>query len=279
MAERIRRVDKTRLAGAVLLTLSALLAGFVVYVVFLSAFPQSRAQTGLERRFRTLLANTQAPLGGHIAAGTPVARLDIPSIGVHQVVVEGTTADQTRKGPGHLPTSPLPGQIGNVVMAGHALAYGGPFGDIGSLHRGAVIVVLTQQGRSVYQVSRHETFPSSDPAPLRATADNRLTLITSDDLLGSRREVVVAKLSGRPHPAPGGRPSVLAPAESGLAGGGGVGPALVLFLELLLVVSAATFMIYRRLSRPASYLITTPILLVAIWLLYSTMGRLLPATL
>ena len=50
----------------------------------------------------------------------------IPSIGVSEYVVEGTDADNLRKGPGHYPDTPLPGQQGTSAIAGHRTTYGAP---------------------------------------------------------------------------------------------------------------------------------------------------------
>jgi sortase A len=253
--------------------------GFVLFVVFLSAFSESRAQSGLQRHFATMLADAQAPVGGTIRMGTPVARLDIPAIGLHQIVVEGTGADQLRKGPGHVPVSPLPGQAGNSVIAAHALAYGGPFGSIGSLRPGDTVRVLTGEGQSTYRVTGKVTVGGADRQPFRATRDDRLTLVTSANIWGSSRTVVTARLVGKAQPAPAGRPTVLRPSQSGLAGGGGIGPALALWLEVLLAVAAVTVFAYRRLPRWSAYVITTPIVLAGLWLVYMTLGRLLPGTL
>jgi sortase A len=265
--------------GSVLIAWAAVLIGFVLFVAFLSAFSESRAQSGLQRHFATLLTDARAPVGGTISTGTPVARLDIPAIGLHQIVVEGAGADQLRKGPGHVSISPLPGQPGNSVIAAHALAYGGPFGSIGSLRPGDIVRVLTGEGQSTYRVADKLTVPASNTKLFQATRDNRLTLVTSADLWGSSRTVVTARLIGKVQPAPAGKPTVLRPSQAGLAGGGGAGPALALWLEILLVVAVATVVAYRRLPHWSAYVITTPIVLAGIWLVYTTLGRLLPATL
>ncbi len=264
--------------GVVMVAWAAVLVGFVVFAVFLSAFPESRAQAGLQRHFSTVLANAQAPIGGSIHLGMPVARLDIPAIGLHQIVVEGTSAAQLSKGPGHVPVSPLPGQAGNSVIAAHALLFSGPFRSIASLRPGDSIEVLTGEGQAAYRVTGHSTVASNSSRPFEATRDNRLTLVTAANLWASSREVVTASLVGAPQLAPTGRPTVLAASQTALAGGGGGGLTLGLFLGLFLVVAALTVAAYRRLPRWSSYIITTPILLASLWLLYTTLGRFLPAT-
>ena len=68
--------------------------------------------------------------------GDAVARIRIPKIGVDQYVVEGVDVDDLRKGPGHYPSTPLPGHEGNSAIAGHRTTYGAPFGDLDQLDTG-----------------------------------------------------------------------------------------------------------------------------------------------
>jgi len=262
----------------VALSAAGVLVGFLVFVAFLSGLAQQRTQASLQAKFATEVKNAEAPLGGVIPPGTPVARLDIPSIGVHQIVVEGATADRLRSGPGHVPTSPLPGQTGNAVIVGHSLAYSGPFHDISSLRKGQRVLVLTQQGTFTYTVTTDRTVKATATGPLAATPDNRLTLVTSGDLLDSTRTVVVATLDGKPSAAPSGRPATLTGVEAGLAGGGGAGPAILIGLEVVLLAAVGAFFAYRRLPRASAWIITTPVILVALWLFYSAVARVLPAT-
>ncbi|MET4807536.1 class GN sortase [Limibacillus sp. MBR-115] len=49
----------------------------------------------------------------------PVARLDIPSLGISRYVLAGTGGDSLAFGPGHLTGSALPGSTGHSVLAAH----------------------------------------------------------------------------------------------------------------------------------------------------------------
>ena len=51
--------------------------------------------------------------------GAVLGELEIPHIGLSVVVVEGTEARDLREAVGHIPGTALPGQAGNVVIAGH----------------------------------------------------------------------------------------------------------------------------------------------------------------
>ena len=73
--------------------------------------------------------------------GDAIGRIEIPAIGVKDYVVEGTDLENLRKGPGHYPETPLPGDRGTVAIAGHRTTYGAPFRHVDELHRGQEIAV------------------------------------------------------------------------------------------------------------------------------------------
>lgn len=100
------------------------------------------ASTGTAERFRT----------GEIKSGDPVTRLEIPTIDVDTVVVEGTSLAALRAGAGHYPDTPLPGEAGNVAIAGHRTTYGRPFNRIDELKAGDEVVLTTPLGRYTYEV-------------------------------------------------------------------------------------------------------------------------------
>ena len=49
----------------------------------------------------------------------PVGRLSVPGLGVHRIVLAGTNGSSLAFGPGHFFNSPLPGDDGNSLIAGH----------------------------------------------------------------------------------------------------------------------------------------------------------------
>ena len=80
----------------------------------------------------------------------------IPKIGVDKIVVEGVGRNDLRKGPGHYPDTPMPGQPGNAAIAGHRTTYGAPFNRIDELEPGDEILVTTLQGPFTYEVTGTE---------------------------------------------------------------------------------------------------------------------------
>jgi sortase A len=85
-----------------------------------------------------------------------IGRIEIPRISLDRPVYEGITLGTLDNGPGHWPGSAMPGQIGNVVVAGHRVSHSGPFRNIDQLQPGDEVVLTTADGRFVYVVSGSE---------------------------------------------------------------------------------------------------------------------------
>lgn len=139
-------------------------------------------------------------------SGEAVARIVIRAIKMDQIVVEGTDVDALRKGPGHYPWTPMPGQPGNASIAGHRTTYGAPFANIGNLRPGDRITVQTAQGEFVYEVLAQDSptkgylIVSPDRVDLlRDNGNNLLTLTSCHPRFSNRQRIVVqAKLLGDP---------------------------------------------------------------------------------
>lgn len=99
-----------------------------------------------------LAGSAKAYRDGKIATGDALTRLEIPRLGVDVVVVEGTTPAALRAGAGHYPKTPLPGEAGNVAIAGHRTTYGRPFSRMDELVPGDRVILTTPIGRHVYEI-------------------------------------------------------------------------------------------------------------------------------
>lgn len=84
--------------------------------------------------------------------GEPFTRLVIPSIGLETMVVEGTSWKALRAGAGHYPNTPLPGEKGNVAIAGHRTTYGKPFNKLDKVKLGSKVRLETPVAVHTYQV-------------------------------------------------------------------------------------------------------------------------------
>ena len=82
-------------------------------------------------------------------------------------------------GPGHYPGTPLPGQPGNVGIAGHRTTFGAPFFRLNEVSRGDLVLLTDTSGTTwVYDVVRQWVVDPSDTAVLDTTRAPMLTLTT-----------------------------------------------------------------------------------------------------
>jgi sortase A len=133
--------------------------------------------------------------------GDAIGRIRIPAIGVDDYVVEGTDVENLRKGPGHYPNTPLPGQHGTSAIAGHRTTYGAPFRRIDDLGRGQRIVVDMPYGHYVYRVERTRIVIPTDLSVLRRVGHDRLILSACHPLYSASERIVVFSRLARRGPA------------------------------------------------------------------------------
>lgn len=127
-----------------------------------------------------------------VAAGESFAFISIPEIGLEDVVMyEGVDRETLKKGPGHMVTTPLPGQPGNAVISGHRTTHGRPFFDVDLLEVGDRVEVETEIGTHVYEIREIQIV---EPTDVWVT-DNRpggwLTLTTCHPKFSARQRLVI----------------------------------------------------------------------------------------
>ncbi|CAB4559214.1 unannotated protein [freshwater metagenome] len=171
--------------------IAVVIFGLVLYVI--EPLFQERDQGMLLDSYRTSIdkaANQATGLQGvevptvAPAFGSPVSVLEIGSLGLQTVVVEGVDSATTRVGPGHVPGTAAPGQPGNSVIVGRRTMFGGTFGDLSSMRIGDEIIVTTTQGQTLYQVTDvggSELTPDANPitAPVVAAPTTTTTSTTT----------------------------------------------------------------------------------------------------
>jgi sortase A len=130
--------------------------------------------------------------------GDAIAKIDIPKIGVSEYVVEGTDTDSLRKGPGHYPETPLPGDPGTTAIAGHRTTYGAPFRHIDELKPGQRVIIDMPDARLVYRVEQTKIVDDQDLSVLDKVGYQRLVLSACHPLYSAAQRVIVfARLAKR----------------------------------------------------------------------------------
>ena len=278
------REHPLRAAGSVLLLVLLFGAGFFVYLYGLSGLTESRAQTTMFKNFVGQLSQATAPVGPTVqnaagvqvpvAEGAPVAVLNIPQIGLRDVVVvNGTTSRDLTLGPGHVPASVLPGQGGVSVIYGKVATFGAPFAHLMRLNRGDRFTVTTGQGTATYEVESFGT--SSNPAP--ADSANRLILETAASSFTPTSAVQVnAILVSTPQPNPGGWPPITAQEVDMASDSADSLVPLTLWSQALLIAVIIATVAANRWSRWPTYLCMAPVVIALTWCVYENLACLLP---
>lgn len=275
--ERERRPLTTAKAIAIGLTLiAAVIGAFCGYLFIGSALQASRAQDVMYEDLRVDLAQAVVPVSGAIAPGTPLGLVQVPRLGIEQVFVQGSASEQTMEGPGLQPDSVLPGQQGRSILVGRRATYGAPFSHLDEMQTGDIIVVTTGQGRFEYVVDIVRTTDAPDTKIESVPA--RLSLVTSDPAITPTRSLVVsAQLDGKALPASTG--TVARPADQPGEGSKSHLVALLLWSQLLLVVTCAFTWAALKVPGRALWIGAVPVFIAILWNVFQNLAVLLPNTL
>ncbi len=293
--------------GRTCIALGVLILLFVVYQVWGTGIREAQAQNKLENEFEELLgappgsADTSSttttsepgpppPPPPPPAEGDAMARIRIPDLGIDKIVVEGVTLDDLKRGPGHYPDTPMPGQPGNAAIAGHRTTYGAPFGRIDELEAGDEILVTTLQGAFRYEVREQLIVSPGQVEVLDDFGDDRLTLTACHPKYSARqRIIVVAALVGEAAPPPAQAPAGQSDEIPGDESAGGrtidaglsgerasAWPAIMLGVACALVWIAA-WLLGKLWQRWPAYVLCLPLFLLLLFFLFENFSRLLPA--
>jgi sortase A len=188
-ALRSRPVARRILSGFSIIT-AVVALGMLAYPLYTN-YQQDRLQSKLAIQLRSP-ERKAAYAAGHTPEGDALTRLVIPTLKVDTVVVEGTGASALRAGAGHYPNTPLPGEEGNVAVAGHRTTYGKPFANLDRLAVGDQIVLETPVGQNVYRVTRAPfVVANNDFTVISQTPGRTLTLTTCHPKGSARQRLVV----------------------------------------------------------------------------------------
>jgi sortase A len=205
------------LATVLLVAGVLLLAEVAITLVWqepLSALSSRRAQDKLSERLRAAESAALAAPTGFAAArggdrgaalarrykrraapGEPLGRIEIPKLDASFVFVEGVSAGDLERGPGHYSPTALPGERGTVGIAGHRTTYLAPFRHIDRLGRGDEIVVRMPYGRFRYSVEGKLVVSPANTTALRRVRYGRLALTTcTPPFSAAQRLIVTARL-------------------------------------------------------------------------------------
>jgi sortase A len=269
---------------------------FAAWQLWGTSIEQAHAQQALRVEFQTHEHQVASPPTGPalISAntrlseppeGSVVGHLQIPAIGVDQYVVEGTAEGDLAKGPGHYVGTSMPGQAGNVAIAGHRTTNGAPFNDLNLLKINDRVTLTTDTGEVLtYVVSQPPVAVSpADVAVLNTGNDSRLTLTTCNPKFSASQRLVVVALLSQPQSAAATTVTVTSRETHIVTGSTGWNldylPEAAGILVLLVFLGLFNGRARKVFGRIGHVLLMTPIWVAGLYLLFLTLTQLLPANL
>ncbi len=198
LGDAMRRPGGRR--GLSVLSLVLALAGLGIFAFPLGTDLYGRYQQDqLTETFATPEV-VQAYTERRVQVGEGLTRLKIPDIGVDVLVVEGTTPAALRAGAGHYPDTPLPGEVGNVGIAGHRTTYGRPLNRLDELAPGDLVQLETPLAvftyRAVPAFAGHGNpwvVSPSDVGVVAPVAGKRLLTLTTCHPKGSAKQRLIMR--------------------------------------------------------------------------------------
>jgi sortase A len=144
---------------------------FVRSLLGWEAPPPSGVRNMLSAR-RAVVRPTRAPAR---SPGVPLGRLEIPSIALSTILIEGTGDTELRRGIGHIAGTALPGESGNIGLAGHRDTF---FRHLGEVEVGDLISLVTLEGTDWYIVDSIRIVNPDDAIVLNDIGRPIVTLVT-----------------------------------------------------------------------------------------------------
>jgi len=196
-----RRRHRARIwvARALVAVGTTLLAGVALSMLD-SRLAQQRAQALLDAVPQPVLATEHSARPLVLPRGAAIGRLSLPRVQLSAVVLQGSVSRTLRRGPGHIESTPLPGETGNVAVAGHRDSF---FRSIRHVQVGDDVFLDTAYGQFQYSVTSLKVVRADDVSVLeQQAAGSTLTLITCYPFLlvgpAPDRFVVLATEVARP---------------------------------------------------------------------------------
>jgi sortase A len=156
-------------AQRALFAVAILLLGYCGFVLLDTWVFQARESAELER-----FVPDKATLPAVSPDGL-IGRMEVERLGVSVVVMEGTSNKILRRAVGHITGTGLPGQAGNVGIAGHRDTF---FRPLRNIQNDDIITLTTRGGSYRYRVVSTKIVDPDNVSVLNSDGGELLTLVT-----------------------------------------------------------------------------------------------------
>jgi sortase A len=148
---------------------------YVAITLLQARFYQEAANSTLDRQMHSEELRSGYPSRTVVKDGDVLGRIEIPRLGMSVAVLEGATSQTLRLGVGHIEGTALPGELGNIGIAGHRDTY---FRDLKDIRASDEIHIQAASGLTRYEVDWIQITAPSDGGIVAPTTGSSLTLVT-----------------------------------------------------------------------------------------------------
>lgn len=107
--------------------------------------------------------------------GERVGEIEMPRLELRALILQGDSSQVLRRGVGHLPNTAMPGELGNIGLAGHRDSF---FRPLRQIRPGDLITLRTLKGEFQYRVESTRVVSPSNIEVLAPSDKRELTLVT-----------------------------------------------------------------------------------------------------
>jgi len=171
---RMRRL--VRWTQRLLFIIGVLALAYVGFTLLDAGLFQASAKRSLETEIHREEVRHERQVKSAVKTGDVLGRVDIPRLGVSVAVLQGTSSRMLRRGAGHIEGTALPGETGNIGIAGHRDTF---FRGLKDIQPNDEIQIQTATGLFRYQVDWVRVVEPSDATVLRPSGkESTVTLVT-----------------------------------------------------------------------------------------------------
>ena len=159
----------------ILLIIGLLALSYVGYALLDARLYQDEQARRFERELKETKLTRAESSGIAVSEGSPLGRIEISAVGMTTMILEGTEEETLRRAVGHIRGTPLPGQRGNVALAGHRDTF---FRRLRDIRVNDEITLTTLSGAYHYRVDSSKVVEPEETEVLKDDGADTLTLVT-----------------------------------------------------------------------------------------------------